>query len=71
MLERLHRSKRKVIIAGLQPEMMRLLDRAGIRRRPGELAFAPDVETAVSMAIVHGARMTLPPFQAPAPPTAA
>ena len=61
VLDRLQRSRRKVIIAGLQPEVMRLLDRAGIRRRPGQLAFAPDVETAVSMAIVHEARGAVPP----------
>lgn len=56
MLDRLHRSDRKVILAALQPEVSALLDRAGIKRQPGRLAFAPDVETAISMAIVHEAR---------------
>ncbi len=57
MLDRLHRSNRKVILAGLQPEVSGLISRAGIKRIPGRLAFAPDVETALSMAIVHEARL--------------
>jgi len=56
ILERLQRGERKVILAGLQPEPADLLDKAGIKRVPGKLAFAPDVDTAVSMAIVHVAR---------------
>lgn len=56
LLDRLQRAKTQVILAGLQPEVAELLERAGIRRVPGRLAIAPDVETAVSMAIVHTAR---------------
>ena len=56
-LDRLHRSKIKVIFAGLTEEVHEILDRAGIKRAPGRLAYAPDVETAISMAIVHGARL--------------
>src|SRR5262249_27342896 len=56
ILDRLHRSNRKVIIAGLQAEPAQVLARAGIKRVPGRLAFAPDIETAISMAIVHEAR---------------
>ena len=59
-LDRLHRSNRKVIIAGLQPEPAQMLARAGVKRIPGKLAFAPDLETALSMAIVHEARLTPP-----------
>jgi SulP family sulfate permease len=55
VLERLQRSKTHVILAGLQAEVAELLERAGIRRVPGRLSIAPDVETAVSMAIVHAA----------------
>jgi SulP family sulfate permease len=58
ILDRLHRSNRKVIIAGLQPEPMDVVTRAGIKRQPGRLAFAPDIETALSMAIVHEARLS-------------
>ncbi len=57
VLDRLYRSKIQVIFAGLTPEVADLLGRAGIKRDPGRLAYAPDVETAVSMAIVHAARI--------------
>jgi SulP family sulfate permease len=67
VLDRLYRSRIKVIFAGLTTEVAELLDRAGIKRAPGRLAYAPDVETAISMAIVHGARLSRPVD----PPTAA
>ncbi|MEO7736205.1 MAG: C4-dicarboxylic acid transporter DauA [Kofleriaceae bacterium] len=57
VLDRLFRSRIKVIFAGLAPEVAEMLDRAGIKRDPGRLAYAPDVETAISMAIVHAARL--------------
>ena len=69
-LDRLFRSKVKVIFAGLTTEVSEMLDRAGIKRDPGRLAYAPDVETAVSMAIVHAARISRPPDK-PGPATAA
>jgi SulP family sulfate permease len=67
VLDRLYRSRIKVIFAGLTPEVADLLDRAGIKREPGRLAYAPDVETAISMAIVHAARLS----RSPMPPSAA
>lgn len=60
VLDRLHRSNMKVIFAGLTEEVNEILDRAGIKRVPGRLAYAPDVETAISMAIVHAARLGKP-----------
>ena len=60
VLDRLRRSRVKVIFAGLAPEVAQVLDRAGIRREAGKLAYAPDVETAISMAIVHAARIDHP-----------
>ncbi len=57
-LDRLGRSGRMVILAGLAPDPAALLERAGIKRVPDRLAMAPDLETAVSMAIVHAARAT-------------
>jgi SulP family sulfate permease len=57
VLDRLRRSSIKVIFAGLTPEVSEILDRAGIKRESGKLAYAPDVETAISMAIVHAARV--------------
>ena len=56
MIDRLHRSRIKIIFAGLSTDMSELFARAGIKRAPGKIAYAPDVETAVSMAIVHAAR---------------
>jgi sulfate permease, SulP family len=57
VLDRLYRSNVKVIFAGLTEEVNEILDRAGIKRVPGRLAYAPDIETAISMAIVHAARI--------------
>lgn len=57
VLDRLHRSNVKVIFAGITEDVHAILDRAGLKRVPGRLAYAPDVETAISMAIVHAARI--------------
>lgn len=57
VLDRLRRSKIKVIFAGLAPEVFESLDRAGIKRVSGKLAYAPNIETAISMSIVHAARL--------------
>jgi SulP family sulfate permease len=57
VLDRLHRSKVKVIFAGLTAEVSEIFDRAGIKRAPGRIGYAPDIETAISMAIVHAARL--------------
>ena len=59
-LDRLFRSKVKVIFAGLTSEVSEMLERAGMKRDPGRIAYAPDVETAISMAIVHAARLSQP-----------
>jgi SulP family sulfate permease len=67
VLDRLYRSKVKVIFAALQPEVSAILERAGIKREPGRLAYAPDVETAISMAIVHSARVDRDAPDAPIP----
>ena len=58
VLDRLQRSKIKVIFAGLALEVSEMFDRAGIKREVGKIAYAPDVETAISMAIVHAARIS-------------
>src|SRR5262249_42315705 len=57
VLATLFRRNIKVIFSGLRPELAEKLDRAGMKRHPGKLAFAPDIDTAVSMAIVHAARL--------------
>ncbi len=60
VLDRLRRSHVNVIFAGLTAEVSEILDRAGLKRDPGKLAYAPDVPTAVSMAIVHAAQIDAP-----------
>jgi SulP family sulfate permease len=52
VLDRLYRAGRRVIFVGMSPDLVALLDRAGIRRAPGKLAYAPDLTTAISMASV-------------------
>ena len=56
MLAGLRRGRHKVILAGVNRQPAEVLERAGIRKEAGLLAFAPDVDTALSMAIVHSAR---------------
>src|SRR6185503_3848761 len=41
VLDRLHRSKIKVIFAGLTPDVSEIFQRAGIKRELGKLAYAP------------------------------
>jgi sulfate permease, SulP family len=57
IISRWHGAGRKVILVGALPQPRGLLERAGLRRRPGQLAYAPDLETAVSMALLHQARL--------------
>ena len=66
LLGKLRRAKHKVVLAGLQPPVRALLLRAGIRKEPGVLAFAPDLDAAMSIAIMHRARQTSGTF-APVP----
>ncbi|HZS39476.1 MAG TPA: C4-dicarboxylic acid transporter DauA [Polyangia bacterium] len=61
VIDRLKRGGHKVILAGLKPQPAEMLERAGIRREPGKLAIAPDLDTALSLAIVHRARQPEPP----------
>jgi SulP family sulfate permease len=64
VIDRLIRGGKKVVLASVQPEVSEVLERAGLRRKPGELAYAPDLETAVSMAILHSARAPRTPSSA-------
>jgi sulfate permease, SulP family len=68
VLDRLRRSKIKVIFAGIHEDVREILEHAGIKRVPGSLAYAPDVETAISMAIVHAARISSPALMDKKPP---
>ena len=65
ILAKLKRNGQKVVLAGVNPQPAEVLEKAGIRRERGVFGFAPDVDTALSMAIVHTARVrgaeALPP----------
>jgi SulP family sulfate permease len=56
-VDRLKRAGYKIIFAGLAERPGELLARAGIVREPGRIAFAPDLDTALSMALVHDMRV--------------
>lgn len=58
VLDRLRRSNVKVIFSGVASEVASVLARAGIQRERGRIAYSPDIETGISMAIIHGARAT-------------
>jgi len=60
-LARLKRDGHKVIMTGLRAQPAAVLAKAHIDREPGRLAFAPDLDTALSMAILHLARPLVPP----------
>jgi len=68
MLAKLRRGGVKTVLAGVNAQPAEVLERAGIRREPGVLAFAPDLDTALSMAIVHTARIRRPTGSTPAAP---
>jgi SulP family sulfate permease len=57
VVHKLLRAGHKIIFAGLAERPRELLERAGIVRDPGRIAFAPDLDTALSMALVHGMRV--------------
>jgi sulfate permease, SulP family len=59
MVAKVHQRGYKIIFCGLKPAARAALSRAGIERTPGKIAFAPDLDTALGMALVHDAR-TLP-----------
>ncbi len=61
VLAKLARSDIKVILAGLRPQPAEVLARAGIKRVPGQLALAPDLDAALSIALLHVAREPQPP----------
>ena len=60
----LKQSGNNVILAGMCPEVAGVVARAGLVPGRGRLAIAPDLDTAVSLALLHSARQ--PPAAAPA-----
>jgi len=71
LIDKLKRGGHKVILAGLRPQVAQVFERAGIRREPGKLAIAPDLDTALSLAIVHTARTPAPAPAGSRPPAPA
>jgi SulP family sulfate permease len=67
LIAKLKRDGHKTILAGLKPQVAEVLERAGIVRDPGKLAIAPDLDAAVSLALIHTARA---PHMPPGPTAA-
>jgi SulP family sulfate permease len=61
-IDKLKRQGHKVILAGLKPQPAGVVERAGIRPERGRLAIAPDLDSALSLAIVHSARQPSVPL---------
>jgi SulP family sulfate permease len=55
----LQRRGHKVILSGLRTQPAEVVARAGIKRDPGKLALAPDIDAALSLAAVHLARLDM------------
>jgi sulfate permease, SulP family len=63
VLDRLHRDRALVILAGVQPQPARVLHKAGIEAEEGHLAFCDTVESAVELARrIRGAAPTITPL---------
>jgi sulfate permease, SulP family len=60
-IDKLKRGGHKVILAGLKPQVAEVIERAHIIREPGRLAIAPDLDAALSLALIHSARKPLRP----------
>jgi sulfate permease, SulP family len=69
MIDKLKRSGHKVILSGLRKPVADVIARAGIVPERGRIAIAPDLDAALSLAIMHDARTSTRPTGngAPAP----
>jgi SulP family sulfate permease len=65
LIHKLKRGGHKVILAGLKPQVAEVVERAGIVRERGKLAIAPDLDAALSLALIHSVRVQPPPPGAP------
>jgi len=59
LVDKLKRSGHKVILTGLQRQPAEVVARAGFAREPGRFAIAPDLDAALSLAILHTARQPM------------
>jgi SulP family sulfate permease len=55
-ISKLKRSGHKVILAGMQRQVADVVRRAGIVSERGRLAIAPDLDSALSLAVIHSVR---------------
>ncbi len=58
LVDHLARSQMKSIFAGLTPDMHATFERAGIKRAPGQIAYAPDLEMAIERGRFQLAQLT-------------
>ncbi|MDB4967689.1 MAG: ychM [Myxococcales bacterium] len=56
-IDKLKRSGNKVILAGMRPQVAEVVARAGIAPERGHLAIAPDLDAALSLAMIHSLRV--------------
>jgi SulP family sulfate permease len=61
LVDRLKRGGHKVILAGLRPQVAEVLARAHMVPERGKLAIAPDLDAALSLALIHTVRVPPPP----------
>ncbi|MGZ3438915.1 MAG: C4-dicarboxylic acid transporter DauA [Polyangia bacterium] len=55
-VDKLKRSGNKVILAGMRAQVAEVVARAGLVAERGKLAIAPDLDSALSLALIHSAR---------------
>ena len=60
LVDKLKRSGNKVILAGMRPQVAEVVMRAGLVPERGRLAIAPDLDDALSLALIHSARTPAP-----------
>jgi SulP family sulfate permease len=55
-VDKLKRAGHKVILAGMKPQVADVVARSTLQREKGKLAIAPDLDAALSLALIHTAR---------------
>ncbi len=55
-VDKLKRGGHKVILAGMRPQVADVVGRSSLKREPGKLAIAPDLDAALSLALIHQVR---------------
>jgi SulP family sulfate permease len=55
-VDKLKRAGHKVILAGMKPQVADVVARSTLQREKGKLALAPDLDAALSLALIHTVR---------------